>query len=63
MGDYLNNEGKFRSDKYPELPDDKIILSFRDSEAHEALRVFAESTSNKELGEDVKKRLESIAKE
>lgn len=53
MGHHLTPEGLFQSDRYPELPAGKIILSFKDPAARTALLVFAGQTLDKELGEDI----------
>lgn len=53
MGHHINEQGNFQSDKYPELAENKIILSFNDEAARKALRVFAESSDDKELAEDI----------
>lgn len=53
MGHHMNNKGQFQSDKYPDLPPDKMILSFRDPYAKEALRRYAEFTDDKMLAEDI----------
>lgn len=60
MGHHINNEGQFQSDKYPDLPPDKIILSFKDPHAKEALRRYAELTDDKVLAEDILIRLKTI---
>ena len=49
MGNHINSQGKFQSDKYPDLPPDKIILSFKDPVAREALNVYAQNTKDKKL--------------
>jgi hypothetical protein len=41
MGHHLV-DGKFKSDKYPELPADKIVLSFNDKLAQPALQLLSE---------------------
>lgn len=60
MGHHLNEKGQFQSDKYPDLPPDKMILSFKDPAARKALRVYAEHTEDKELAEDILERLQTI---
>ena len=62
MGHHINEKGEFQSDKYPDLPPDKIILSFRDPMARLALRTFVIYTSDKELADDIKTRLNSLEK-
>lgn len=63
MGRHINSNGQFQSDKYPDLPPDKIILSFKDSIARLALVVYAENTNDVELAEDLMTRVRSISKE
>jgi len=54
MGHHINKEGKFQSDLHPELPPNKIILSFKDPVARKALHIYAEHTKDKELAEDIR---------
>ncbi len=66
MGHHIDNEGRFQSDKYPELPPDQIILSFKDPHARIALRAYAMSVrsnnvqSDVEFADDIQFRLYSI---
>lgn len=66
MGDHINPAtGQFQSDKHPELPPDKIIVSFRDPLARSALRALASSYATKggheaELASDILARLRSL---
>jgi len=53
MGHHINKTGQFISDKYLNLGANKLVLSFKDKEARIALRVYAEITPDKELGEDI----------
>lgn len=57
MGHHIDSRGRFQSDKYPELPPDKIILSFKDGAARDALASFAKRTEDRELGEDILTRV------
>jgi len=57
---YLNNDGRFQSDKFPELAPDKIVLSFKDPEARKALEIYAKTTDNREFGDAILKRLGEI---
>ena len=41
MGNHINKDGQFQSDKHPDLPPDKIILSFKDPVARVALGIYA----------------------
>ena len=59
MGHHIVN-GRFQSDKYPDLPPDKIILSFKDPRAWTPLRTYATLTSDTELAEDILHRLKTV---
>lgn len=63
MGHHIDAAGRFQSDKYPELAPDKIVLSFKDPAAKMALWDFARWTSDKELGDDIRRRLRSLEAE
>ena len=52
----INSEGRFQSDKHPELPPDKIILSFHGAAERKALLVFANHCEDDELARDVRFR-------
>jgi len=41
MGHHIDDQGRFQSDKYPNLPPDKVLLSFQDPAARSALREYA----------------------
>ena len=64
MGHHIDKEGRFQSDKYPDLGPDKIVLSFKDREARLALSVFAnvykKNGKDPELVQDIRTRLASI---
>jgi len=60
---HINKKGQFQSDKYPELPPDKIILSFNDSDARLVLYHYASLAcmrGDKDLGRDIISRIKSI---
>lgn len=57
MSHHIDSEGRFQSDKYLDLPPDKIVLSFKDPAAQEALWTFTEHTDDAELAEDIRTRL------
>lgn len=63
MGHHIDDEGRFQSDRYPELPPDKIVLSFKDPEALRALEVFAAISKDVDLAEDVATRIATIRRE
>ena len=60
MGHHIDDEGRFQSDKYPDLAPDKIVLSFKDPHAQIALDMYAEMCEDAELREDILARLDSI---
>ncbi len=62
MGHHINKEGKFQSDKYPDLEPGKITLSFKDPEARRALHALADDYMEKdrELAEDIVTALANI---
>jgi len=62
MGHHIDAEGRFQSDKYPDLAPDKIIVSFKDKRTWKALQVLAESYQEGDpgLSEDIRARIESM---
>lgn len=62
MGHHIDAQGRFQSDRHPELPPDKILVSFHDPEARKALYRLAADYQKKdpELAADIKQRLTSI---
>lgn len=58
-GHHIDERGRFKSDKYPDLPPDKIVLSFGDPLARRALAVLAMDyrTADPELAADITHRL------
>jgi len=60
MGHHLNDKGFFQSDKHPELPENKIMLDFRDRHAQDALLIYASLTSDKELAEDIEAAVQNV---
>jgi len=63
MGHHINEKGQFKSDKYPDLPPDKIILSFKDPLARKALKLYAELTKDTELAKDIVTRINTVEDE
>lgn len=53
MGHHIDSEGRFQSDKYPELAPNKIVLSFKDQAAREALFTYCCHTDDGELAADI----------
>lgn len=62
MGHHINQNGEFQSDKHPDLPPDKIILSFKDPRAHGALLALAEGymATDLEFSDDIRARVTSV---
>ena len=62
MAHHIDKEGRFQSDKYPDLPPDKIVISFKDPRALRGLRVIAEDylDTDPELTADITERLKTI---
>ena len=58
MGHHINAIGQFQSDKFPEIGVDNIVLSFKDVHARSALALYAQRTDDRELGADIKQRLD-----
>lgn len=56
---HIDVQGRFQSDKYPELPPDTIRLSFKDQRARRALAVLANDyeSFDPQLSEDVRTRI------
>ena len=57
MGHHINEHGQFQSDRHPDLPPNKIILSFRDQAAREALKTYARFTPDNDLARDITRAL------
>ena len=62
MGHHIDDQGRFQSDKYPDLAPDKIVISFKDPRARHALMALATAyvVADPELAEDISTRLRSI---
>lgn len=62
---HIDTYGRFQSDKYPYLPPDKIVISFKDPLAIAALYALAKSYARRDeqLATDIRRRLHSIARE
>jgi len=48
MGEHINKDGKFQSDKYPDCPAGKVPLSTKDPMAQDLLYEFAERMESKD---------------
>lgn len=62
MGHHINDKGQFQSDRHPDLSPDKIILSFKDPQAREALAYYATICFDQGLAEDIIMRVGTINK-
>ena len=60
MGHHINKNGFFQSDKHPELPENKIILDFKDPAAQGALLKYALTTQDMELSEDIQMAINNV---
>ncbi len=62
MGHHIDAEGRFQSDKYPELPPDKVVISLKDPRTWAGLRVIAVQYQDgeKEFGDDLLGRINSL---
>lgn len=59
MGHHIDDQGRFQSDKYPDLPPDKVVVSFKDSHALPALMALARGyiQTDPEFAADILERL------
>ena len=60
MGHHIDAQGRFQSDKYPDLAPDKIVLSFKEPAARFALTQYTHVCKDGELVEDIVERLRTI---
>ena len=62
MGHHIDDQGRFQSDKHPELPPDRIRLSFERKRSHPALAALAEAYQDvdPDLAEDIRARLRTV---
>lgn len=62
MGHHIDDQGRFQSDRHPDLAPDKIVLSFKDPLAQRALWALALDYRHAggDLGYDIQERLQSI---
>ena len=63
MGHHIDAEGRFQSDKYPDLAPDKIVLSFKDRMARSALEYYSNFCDDRELADDIQQRLRTLDEE
>jgi len=62
MGHHIDSEGRFQSDRHPDLAPDKIVLSFKDPNARAALWCLSAfyTRDDPSLAEDIAARLETL---
>ena len=62
MGHHIDHQGRFQSDKHPDLAPDKIIVSFKDPRAQKALVILADDyrDTDPELSDDILTRVRSL---
>lgn len=63
MGDHIDSEGRFQSDKFPDLAPDKIVLSFKDPAARPHILGYATDCEDRELAADIQERMFTISME
>lgn len=57
MGHHIDSEGRFQSDKYPDLGPDKFVLNLRDPEARAAITTYVSICKDRELATDLIQRM------
>ncbi len=59
MGHHIDPDGRFQSDKYPELKPDQILVSFRNPSSWRSLWILAEDYQDVDAGlsQDIRDRL------
>jgi len=62
MGHHIDTAGRFQSDKHPELPPDKVLISFTDPLAMAALSALALAYNNADhaFASDIRERLATV---
>lgn len=58
-GQHIDEQGRFQSDKYPELAPDKVVINLKHPEAWPGLLLIAQAYADRylEFGEDLKARV------
>jgi len=57
MGHHIDSEGRFQSDKFPDLPPDTFLLSLKDPEARAAISTYVTICKDRELATDLIQRM------
>jgi len=62
MSHRIDEQGRFQSDKHPDLPPDRIRLSFERKASHPALAALAEAYQDIDpgLANDIRARLRTV---
>ena len=62
MSHHIDEQGRFQSDKHPDLPPDRIRLSFERKLSHPALAALAEAYEDVDprLAADIRARLRTV---
>ena len=62
MGNHIDSQGRFKSDKYPDLEPDKLLLSFNDPLTRRALRTLVVDywEVDPDFARDIQERLQTI---
>ncbi len=59
MGHHIDEQGRFKSDKYPDLAPDKVVINLTHPEVWPGLLLIAQAYAERDLefGEDLKARV------
>lgn len=59
MGHHIDDKGRFQSDKYPQTPPDKVVLSLTDPKVQPLLLLVATAyqDDDPEFAEDLRQRV------
>lgn len=62
MGHHFDAEGRFQSDKYPDLPPDRVAINITDPRTHQGLALIAHALhdDDPEFAEDLLQRLNTL---
>ena len=65
MGHHIDEQGRFQSDRHPDLAPDKIVLIFKELRARRALELLAShyTLADPELSLDIFQRLVTIGED
>lgn len=58
MGHHIDKQGRFQSDKYPDLPPDKVVISLKDPKVQLLLLLIATAYQDHdaEFADDLRQR-------